>query len=159
MNSALYTVGIDGAGQAVGSPRKLDDFIATGLSWAGDSSTLLAYAGGMMRLYDTNSGKFRKLALPLNWRNSLPAEVLTIRVGRLVSGIDAQAREKVDIIIRNGRIASIAATGTSKPVGRLIDASGLTAMPGLIDSHVHLIKAYGARFGRLYLAYCEQREI
>lgn len=153
MNSALYTLRIDGDGRAIGSPRKLDDFIVTGLSWAGDSHTLLAYAGGMMRLYDVESGNFRKLDLPLNWRNALAPEMLTIRVGRLVSGLDSKAKEKVDIVVRNGRIISIAPTGAGKPVGRLIDASGLTAMPGLIDSHVHLIKEYGARFGRLYLAY------
>lgn len=45
-----------------------------------------------------------------------------------------------DILIENGRIRAVGAVDaeTQHPVDRIIDASGLYVVPGLIDMHVHL---------------------
>jgi imidazolonepropionase-like amidohydrolase len=43
-----------------------------------------------------------------------------------------------DVIVGDGRIASVIATGSARPnVSRSIDGTGHTLLPGLIDSHLH----------------------
>lgn len=43
------------------------------------------------------------------------------------------------ILIRDGRIDAIAAAGDGIPAGaRIIDVTGLTVLPGLIDAHIHV---------------------
>ena len=64
---------------------------------------------------------------------------LLIRNGHLVdpgAGVDAPK----DILIKDGRVAEIAAPGKLKGTNgfETVDAAGLTVAPGLIDMHVHL---------------------
>ncbi|MFF7292439.1 amidohydrolase [Microbacterium sp. NPDC008134] len=48
--------------------------------------------------------------------------------------------EPVDIVLSGGRIADIAPTGALRPQGRVIDADGAWAVPGLWDNHVHTVQ-------------------
>ena len=64
---------------------------------------------------------------------------LLIKNGHLIdpgSGVDGPK----DILLKDGRVAEIAGPGKIKPANgaQVIDASGLTVAPGLIDIHVHL---------------------
>ncbi|HET7103257.1 MAG TPA: dihydroorotase [Terracidiphilus sp.] len=64
---------------------------------------------------------------------------LVIRNGHLIdpaAGIDARK----DILLKDGRVAEIAAPGKLKQTNgtESLDAAGLTVAPGLIDMHVHL---------------------
>lgn len=64
---------------------------------------------------------------------------LAIRGGRLVdpaAGVDALK----DILLKDGRVAEIAAPGKLKPLegAETLDATGLVVAPGLVDIHVHL---------------------
>ena len=66
-------------------------------------------------------------------------DTLTIRAGRLLDGL-GNVRENVTLRVTGSRIAVVdeasAAAEASGPV--TYDLSGLTLMPGLIDTHVHL---------------------
>ena len=53
-----------------------------------------------------------------------------------VHAVDLCLNQKTDIFIQNGRISTIA-PDISLNADQVIDASGLTAMPGLFDMHVH----------------------
>ena len=64
---------------------------------------------------------------------------LVIKGGHLLdpaAGVDAPK----DIFLKGGRVADMAAPGKLKGTNgaEVIDASGLTVAPGLIDMHVHL---------------------
>src|SRR5262245_26352910 len=61
----------------------------------------------------------------------------------LVGGSGAPPRANVDILVTDGRIQAIEPTGSMATRGELIDAAGMTALPGLIDSHVHFVAAAG----------------
>lgn len=135
------------------APRKLADLITTGQSWSADSRLLLVNAGSIMHLFDMTTGRSREVALPLKWRIKHPEGITTIRAGLLVDAVAEAARADVDIVVANGRIRSIEPHGTRPPQGRYIDAAELTVMPGLMDTHSHLIKEFGATYGRLNLAY------
>ena len=68
---------------------------------------------------------------------------MTLRVGKLVDGVAEAARENVDIVIEGNRIRSITPARAGRPAGTFVDASTLTAMPGLIEFHSHLQKDFG----------------
>ena len=65
------------------------------------------------------------------------AQDLTISNVRILVG-NGQVIEQGAIVIRNGRIASVGAAGAATN-GTTVDARGLTAMPGFIDAHRHII--------------------
>ena len=60
---------------------------------------------------------------------------------RVIDGLGNKPKENQDILIVNGKIAAIGSAGSlDAPKGALkIDGAGMTAMPGLIDPHIHLM--------------------
>ncbi len=63
-----------------------------------------------------------------------PADLL-VRNAMLVT---PSGRRAVDIVMRGGRFEAIGPPGSAAPHGQeVIDASGLVALPGVIDGHVH----------------------
>ncbi|HLI83143.1 MAG TPA: amidohydrolase family protein [Bryobacteraceae bacterium] len=75
--------------------------------------------------------------LPLLFLAPLPAQDLTITNARII-GPDAAVIERGSIVVRGGKIVSVAAGAPGSRAGRTIDARGMTAMPGFIDGHRHI---------------------
>lgn len=67
----------------------------------------------------------------------LGAQDLTITNTRIVVGT-GQVIERGSIVVRGGRIASVAAGAPAQTAGTVIDARGMAAMPGFIDGHRHV---------------------
>ena len=67
----------------------------------------------------------------------LCAQDLTITNARIV-GANGNAIERGSIVIRAGKIVSAAPGEPSAVSGKIIDAKGMTAMPGFIDAHRHI---------------------
>src|ERR1043165_651591 len=65
---------------------------------------------------------------------------LVIANARIIDG-NGGVISRGSIVIRNGRIASVAAGNASEPGARPIDVRGMTVMPGFIDDHRHVIAA------------------
>ena len=55
----------------------------------------------------------------------------------LLADPSTKTLRKTDIRIANGLICEISESIAAAPEEEVIDASGLTAAPGLIDTHVH----------------------
>jgi enamidase len=72
--------------------------------------------------------------------NAQSGHVVVITDATVIDGTDAQPLEDAVIVIENGRIASVGPrSGARIPDGaERKDLSGLTVLPGLIDSHVHI---------------------
>src|SRR3954451_10198299 len=68
-------------------------------------------------------------------------KIAIVNLGQIVSGNWKEPFAKGDsILTENGRITSIgtAAAAAAESADVVIDAGGMTAIPGLIDSHVHI---------------------
>jgi len=64
------------------------------------------------------------------------AQDLTITNVRII-GPNATVIERGSIVVRAGKIASVTAGQPSPSAGKVIDAKGMSAMPGFIDAHRH----------------------
>jgi imidazolonepropionase-like amidohydrolase len=74
------------------------------------------------------------------------AQNLVISNARILDGT-GKLIERGAVVVRDGKIASVAA-GTPAPVAgaRVIDARGMTVMPGFIDAHRHPVPANAAEW-------------
>ena len=70
--------------------------------------------------------------------HDLWAQNLTISNVRIIVG-NGQVIERGSIVVRNGRILSVAEGASGAPAAQAIDARGMTALPGFIDAHRHII--------------------
>ncbi|MEG0332493.1 MAG: amidohydrolase, partial [Clostridium sp.] len=62
---------------------------------------------------------------------------LLIKGGKIIT-VTGKIYEKGDILIKNGKIADIAECIVTTNVDEIIDATGYTITPGLIDCHCHV---------------------
>jgi imidazolonepropionase-like amidohydrolase len=84
--------------------------------------------------------------LPALIADPAPAEGrLWLANARLFDGTGSPVRERVSILVEDGRIARLAESGEVPPDGALaVDLGGRTLLPGLIDAHAHV----GVSFSR-----------
>ena len=77
------------------------------------------------------------LSLVLGASASLAAQDLTITNARIIAPNGAVI-ERGSITVRGGSIVSVAPGAPAASAGTVVDARGMTAMPGFIDAHRHI---------------------
>jgi imidazolonepropionase-like amidohydrolase len=75
--------------------------------------------------------------LTLGSLTPLYAQDVTITNARIIAG-NGTVIERGSIVVRAGKIVSVAAGAPTAPAGQVIDAKGMSAMPGFIDGHKHI---------------------
>ncbi len=156
VGSTLRLMPVSADGTPTGQPRELNGEVADAPSWSGDSTQLLYLSNGDLRLADATTGEATTIDVPLTYRPDIAEGRRVIHAGAFWDGESRELREDVDITVVGNRIRSIDPHSPRRHGGEMIDASDLTIMPGLMDSHVH--QAYESRFfgdrqGRISLAY------
>jgi predicted amidohydrolase YtcJ len=72
-----------------------------------------------------------------------PAELIVVRAR--IATLDAASTTASALAVRDGRLIAVgsdaAVQATAGPATRRVDAGGRTLIPGLIDSHMHAIRA------------------
>lgn len=157
MHSVLWIRPVDVNGVPTGAARQIDHEVTDAPTWSGDSQQLLYLSNGKLRMIGADGSNPRTVPLELTWRKEEAPGRTVIHAGRLWDGRGAAERTDVDIVIANGRIESVEPHKERHDAGaKLVDASHLTVIPGLWESHTHEWisgKFYGDRLGRLWLAY------
>src|SRR5271165_2529414 len=68
----------------------------------------------------------------------LAAQNLVIANAHIVDG-NGGVIQKGSVVVRDGRIVSVSDGAVNAAGARIIDAKGMTVMPGFIDDHRHVI--------------------
>jgi Tol biopolymer transport system component len=157
--SVLWIRPVDANGVPVGEARQINHEVTDAPTWSGDSKHLLYLSNGKLRLISVDGAEVHTIPLDLTWKFQVPAERTIIHAGRLWDGTGSEVKTDVDLIVINDRIQAIEphrVRPAAAPQTTLVDASKLTVIPGLWESHTHEWisgKFYGDRLGRLWLAY------
>ena len=145
-----------------------EDFFDTPIAWDGRQQMLYA-AGGNIRKRGFNSWTSR--TIPFHARierqdgaGSLvavqreltlidaPQSRLIVRTERLFGGAGIEYRENLDIVIENGRIASVEPQ-QDRSGDIVIDMGDLVVMPGFVDSYASLPEDVDESLGPVLLSY------
>lgn len=157
MDEVLWVLPVDPKGEPMGAPVQLNHEVTDAPTWSGDSQQLLYLSNGRLRLIDRTGSYARTVPLHLNWRQDKPTGRTIIHAGRLWEGRGPRVLRDMDIVVEGNRIASVEPHRDRRNVdGRQIDASAMTVIPGLWESHTHQMisgKSFGDRLGRVWLSY------
>ena len=81
-------------------------------------------------------------------QNQPAAQDVAITNARIIVG-NGQVIESGTIVVRGGKIASVAAGAAPTQGLKVIDAKGMSAMPGFIDGHKHVNNYDAAQIARM----------
>ena len=154
VDGQLTTYAVARDGTATGPPRRISTDLASSPSWTSDSRRVLYQAADRFRLADLVDGSIRDIVPQWSWTAKTHTAVTTIHAGRLFDArAGATAQADMDVVIEGQRIVSVAPHREGQHRGTVVDASAGTVLPGLIDSHTHLSKAFGEAQGRVWLSF------
>ncbi len=86
----------------------------------------------------------RRLDITVTVPRDVPRGTVVLAGARIISMKGDEVIEQGDVVITDNRIVCVAATGCPRPAGaKIIDVSGKTIMPGMVDIHAHPWPAFG----------------
>ena len=71
--------------------------------------------------------------------SAAPDQLIYVRCGMLIDGTAGQPRSNVTVVVKNDRIAEIRDGITDAAQSTVVDLSHQTCLPGLIDTHTHVL--------------------
>ncbi|MBD8528538.1 MULTISPECIES: amidohydrolase family protein [unclassified Massilia] len=150
MDSRLHVMPLGANGAPTGPARQVSDDMADLPTWGGDSQTILYKSAERVRTVRADGSDRRDIEVKLSWRQAAPAGRTVIHAGALWDGVGSSLRRDVDIVVEGNRIVSVEPHSAHDADVRVVDASGLTVMPGLIETHLHPLTLYqGGQFGQI----------
>jgi imidazolonepropionase-like amidohydrolase len=159
MDSYLWLRPVDPSGVPIGEAHPINEEMTDALTWSGDGKQILYLSAGKLRMIAAD-GKTPPVDVPLDlsWHREASSKKTLIHAGHLWDGTGPNVRTDVDITVVGRRIQTIEPHRETAHSGAdaFVDASNLTVMPGLWETHNHGyggLASYGDRAGRIWLAY------
>jgi Tol biopolymer transport system component/imidazolonepropionase-like amidohydrolase len=78
------------------------------------------------------------IPIALTAPRATPNGSFVVRNARVVTMKGTEVLDRADVVVTNNRIVSVGANGSAPAGAKEIDGSGMTIIPGLIDTHAHL---------------------
>ncbi|HEX2835392.1 MAG TPA: amidohydrolase family protein [Thermoanaerobaculia bacterium] len=82
--------------------------------------------------------KSEAIAIQLTMPRATPSGTFVVRNARVITMKGDEVLERADVVVTNNRITSVGANASVAAGTKEIDGSGMTIIPGLIDTHAHL---------------------
>lgn len=155
VNSTLRVMPVTEDGVPDGPAQQITDEVTDAPVWGGDSEWLFYLHNGQLKKARRDGSETEEIPLHLNYHRQYPTGRKVIYVGQMWDGTESEVKEDVTIEVVNNRIKSIT-PDSEPPNGPYVDASDLTVIPGLWDTHNHWTyweELIGARQGITSLAY------
>jgi Tol biopolymer transport system component len=153
MDDVLQVIDVSPRGEPTGKFRTITSEASHSPSWTKDSRHILYVATDQLKMISLDDRKVQNVPLDLEWQPKAPGGRTVVHASRLWNGHVEQEQNNVDIIVDGNRIQSVQPHSAALHTGRVVDASGKTVIPGLIEMHGHFYREYGEALGRLYLAF------
>ncbi|MBM3514743.1 MAG: amidohydrolase family protein [Alphaproteobacteria bacterium] len=147
----LWRVPVTPEGAIAGAPIRMTDELADALNWASDSQSILYLGVDRLKRIDL-TGKVADAHPHLAYTPEISSERIVIHAGRLIDVVSGTSQRDMDIVIDGNLITSIEPHRAREDGARVIDASGQSIIPGLIEPHTHMTSNFGERLGRIWLA-------
>lgn len=151
VGGTVWISDVDGNGVPTGKARQISDETGDCPSWSGDSQSLLYISNGRLRLIGIQKQGITPLPTKLTWTTQKHSGTKIIRAGAVWDGTSRTLRKNIDIVIENNRIAQIGGN-VPKQGAEVIDARGLTVIPGMVATHEH-VPWTSNRIPRLWLSF------
>lgn len=118
------------------------------VSWSRDGRRTAFAQGGVLYVGDvppTGWTVFRRFEVPLTVKPDIPRGVIAFRGARLITMRGDEVMQHGDLVVKDNRIAAVGPLGhVTIPAGaRVIDARGMTILPGYVDIHEHAARPWG----------------
>jgi Tol biopolymer transport system component/imidazolonepropionase-like amidohydrolase len=149
----LQVMDVDREGNPVSQLRPVSADLAHAPAWASDSRYLVYLSNEQLKRVSVDDGRVEQIPVDLKYQLSIPTGRTVVHAARLWNGRDKTAQADQDILIEGNRIKEIKPHAASLHTGTVIDGTGLTAIPGLVDMHAHVYREYGEALWRLMLSY------
>jgi Tol biopolymer transport system component len=142
-------------GTPLGSPRSYTSEMSHYPTWAADSKTILYQASDKLKTINIETGVITEIPLDLSYVLDKPKGRTIVHVSALVDAVHDETQHDKDIVIEGNRIVAITDHDPALHAqnANIVDGTGLTAIPGLIEHHAHAQKDFGAAGYRAWLAY------
>ena len=149
----LWRLPVTTDGTAIAAPELVLDALVESPAWSDDGTELLVLGPNGLTRVAAPSGAVATQRLDRRWQPAAAAGQQLIHAGRLWDGDANTYQSDVDIVIDGARIVAIRPHAPHPANLPIIDATGQTVLPGLIDHHVHFEPHRGEWVGRALLAY------
>jgi len=120
---------------------------ANEVGWADDGKTITwsftdryfrANADSVFATSDSTKWHVERLDVALTVPRATPKGALLLKGGRVITMHGDEVLQRADVLIENNRITKVGGSIAVPAGARVIDMSGKTLMPGLVDVHSHM---------------------
>ena len=112
---------------------------ATGMAWRTDGSRLAWVTGATLHTQVAGTRTAHDRSLSVTRLRAAPSGSVVLRGARAITMRGEEVIDNADVVVTDNHITAVGARGaTVVPAGaRVVDVSGKTIMPGIIDVHAH----------------------
>ena len=152
-DGSLWRLPVNPDGTAAGPPERVLDALVESPAWSADGTELLVLGQEGLTRVSADTGAVSPQRFDRRWKPATGTGQQLIHAGRLWDGNGTLIKADVDIVIDGARIVAVRPHAPHPANLPVIDATGQTVLPGLIDHHVHFEPHRGEWVGRALLAY------